>query len=304
MYKREIDNLIKNLEVPKSPIHIDLVLEGGSFNGAYHIGVLLFLRELENKNIIKINRVSGVSVGSYCALMYLTNNVEKFITIFKKVRENWKKKQNLMILKKILKDYVYSISDDDFNNIKKDKLFICYNNIKLNKKIVKSNYKNRDELIKALEHSSYIPHISNKDFCNEGFFIDGGMPFIFENREKNNDNKILYVSISQLSNIKNMIITKDINGTGRVLYGILKCYEFFFHKKNNNMCSFVNDWSMMDYFIVRGKQIIVSILIYLLIIFYYLKNYIDPYIKKNKLYLLLKPIFNELYKDILLQYCF
>ena len=304
MYKREIKNLIKNIKKPEKPKKIDLVLEGGSFNGMYHFGALLFLKELEKEGIIKIDRISGVSVGSYCAVLYLTNNIEKYRDIFKVIRENWKKKQNLSILKNIIKKFVDDLDDKTFNNIKENKLFICYNNIKNKEKIVKHKYKNKEDLMKALENSSYIPHISNKEYCNEGFFIDGGMPHIFENREINSEKKILYISISQLNNIKNMIVAKDINGCGRILYGILKCYEFFFNNKNNNMCSYVNNWNILDYLFIRSKQIFVSLIIYLLILIYNLKKVLEPYIENNSFILILKCILKEFYKDIVLNYCF
>ena len=49
-----IENLpdpIKNVQVPQ---RMDLVLDGGAFNGSYLIGALYFLKEMEKRNYIKI----------------------------------------------------------------------------------------------------------------------------------------------------------------------------------------------------------------------------------------------------------
>jgi len=33
----------------KQPVHIDLILDGGAFNGSYLIGALMFLKEMEDR---------------------------------------------------------------------------------------------------------------------------------------------------------------------------------------------------------------------------------------------------------------
>ena len=41
-----IDDLPENIKNCKNPIMIDLVLDGGAFNGAYLVGALFFLKEM------------------------------------------------------------------------------------------------------------------------------------------------------------------------------------------------------------------------------------------------------------------
>ena len=47
-----IDKLISNIDKNNIPKTIDLILDGGAFNGSYQIGGLLYLKRMENKKMI------------------------------------------------------------------------------------------------------------------------------------------------------------------------------------------------------------------------------------------------------------
>ena len=49
-----IENLPDDLKNSKTPLRLDLVLDGGVFNGSYLVGALYFLKEMEKRNYIKI----------------------------------------------------------------------------------------------------------------------------------------------------------------------------------------------------------------------------------------------------------
>ena len=66
-----IKNLPENFKNNKNPIKLDLVLDGGIFNGSYLIGALYFLKEMEKRNYVKICRISGCSIGSIVAFIYI-----------------------------------------------------------------------------------------------------------------------------------------------------------------------------------------------------------------------------------------
>ena len=53
-----IENLPDEIKNRKEPETIDLVLDGGVFNGSYHIGALYFLKEMERRKYIKIRSFS------------------------------------------------------------------------------------------------------------------------------------------------------------------------------------------------------------------------------------------------------
>ena len=69
-----INNLPDNLLNIKTPIRLDVVLEGGLFNGSFHAGALFFLKEMENRKLVKVERISGASIGSLMAFLYFSNN--------------------------------------------------------------------------------------------------------------------------------------------------------------------------------------------------------------------------------------
>ena len=65
MIDEYVNKLIENLpESSKKLQNIDLVLDGGLFNGSYLVGALYFLKEMERRQYIKIDRISGCSIGS------------------------------------------------------------------------------------------------------------------------------------------------------------------------------------------------------------------------------------------------
>ncbi len=57
-----INTLIENIPDKHLPEELDLVLDGGAFNGIYMLGGLLYIKELEQREKIKIKRVSGCSI--------------------------------------------------------------------------------------------------------------------------------------------------------------------------------------------------------------------------------------------------
>ena len=71
-----IDNLPDNIKNTKKPLQIDLVLDGGIFNGSYLVGALYFLKEMERRNYIKIDRISGCSIGSIVAFLYYIDGLD------------------------------------------------------------------------------------------------------------------------------------------------------------------------------------------------------------------------------------
>ena len=70
-----INKLTENLKIDK-PIKLNIVLDGGSFNGGYLYGSLLYLKHLEKNNKIIINKISGCSVGALMSVLYILDKLE------------------------------------------------------------------------------------------------------------------------------------------------------------------------------------------------------------------------------------
>lgn len=300
-----IKNLAENYPESNKMQHLDLVLESGAANGSYHIGCLLYIKELERKNKLKIDRISGSSIGAIAGLYYLTDTLNDFIEDYKTLRECFKRHLNLNRLKTILRDKIKNLSNDDFEKVNQ-KLFIVFHDITQRQQILKSEFKNKDDLLHSILKSSHIPYITDETFLyreNDRCYFDGGIPHIFCNRESGEKN-ILYINICRVGKINGIFsVKKEKNNYGRLIEGALDAHEFFIYEKPTKFCSYVNNWHMLDYTTLRLKQLCFKILFYFVLISHYIGFYVFPYIANLYIIQLFSPIFLNYYRDFLLFYC-
>ena len=297
MIDNYINQLLENVNHKNIYKNIDLVLEGGAFNGSYMIGCLLYLKQMEEKQLIYIDRISGCSVGAILGLCFLTNKIELAITNAIKMMEFIRKTQDLSLLK----NYYDTILDLILNDIdiKKinNKLFITYFDIKKKEQVITSTYKNKKYLKKILRKSIHVPFMIDRNMCYNNS-IDGCYPFIFKERT----NKILFINLQTLEKIKNIYVIKnEKNIFARILTGILDIHNFY---TNNtcDMCSYVNDWSIYQILLYRSKELIFTLLCYLINISLILKKYIPNCIDDNIYYNKLLVNINNIYNDIIIYY--
>ena len=93
-----IKKLADNFPIPKNPKDIDIVIEGGCFNGLYSLGALLLIKELEDRKYFKVHRVSGASIGTIMGFAYLSDSLLDVPNYFKEIRRCFK----IYLLLKIL----------------------------------------------------------------------------------------------------------------------------------------------------------------------------------------------------------
>ena len=103
MDNQHIKNLVVNLPKEDNLGSIDLVLEAGAANGSYQIGCLMYLKELENQNKVKIDRISGSSIGAISGFYYFTDTLDKFQEDYLLLTKCFKEHLNVHVLKKYLK---------------------------------------------------------------------------------------------------------------------------------------------------------------------------------------------------------
>ena len=179
-----LDELVKNYPKLDKAREIDLVIDGGAFNGSYTLGGLLLMKKLEEINYLKVVRISGCSVGSILGIMYFNNSLNKNFELDKKLKSHFKKNLNLEISKELIRTEVNNVNDNVFNKIKRDKLFISYFKNGRERK-VKNIYKSREDLTKTLLKSCHIPYLIDKNYyCKYDNAIDGIYAHIFENLER------------------------------------------------------------------------------------------------------------------------
>jgi hypothetical protein len=299
-----IDNLPDNIKNSKTPLQIDLVLSGGAFNGSYLIGALYFLKEMENRNFIKINRISGCSIGSIAGLLYVFNDLNKITKIYKYFTKQFKKKYNLSILKNIKN----ILGKDICNNYQKanNMLHICYNNVETCKKIVKNTYTSIDDLCSSIIKSCFVPFLIDETMCYKSKYIDGINPYIFGFEQ---NTKILFLDLLTYDKFNCLINIKNEKNTfHRILSGLLEIHNFFIKNKNTEMCSYVNDWSIFHNSFYKSKLYFEKFIVYIAYILLKINKCLDKNLqyplKETFLYKLLVQMYRSFFNLFLDTYCF
>jgi hypothetical protein len=295
-----IGNIPDEIKNVQSPIIIDLVLDGGIFNGSYLVGALHFLKEMEKQKFIKINRISGCSVGSIIAFLYYIDCLDLMPKFYEIIQTDFKENYNLKIikdLKKLLGENIPINICEKINN----KFFISYNNIKKGKKIFKNKYKDVDVLLNTIIKSCYIPFLIDGNILYENKFIDGINPFIFK---KELNIKILYLDLFGYDKISNLLnIKNEKSNFHRILSGLLDIHTFFIKQSNTQMCSYVNDWNLSNWIFYSIKLLIEKILIYLIYLTVYIKNKFPEDYKNNIISKIVIKITQDIFIILLENYC-
>jgi hypothetical protein len=294
-----IENLPDDIKNVNEPIKMDLVLDGGIFNGSYHVGALYFLKEMENRKYIKIERISGCSVGSIVGFLYFIDSLDLMPKLYDLINKEFRQTYNLKLITELKKHLSEHIPNDICERVN-GRLYITYNNIKKGTKPVKSVYKDADDIINTIIKSSYIPYLIDGNVLYENKSVDGITPFIFKEREK----KILYLDLFGSDKLGNLLNVKNEKSNyHRILSGLLDIHSFFIKKSNTPMCSYVNDWSYSNICFNHIKTIIERICIYLIHVLIFIKTNISEQFKETVLYKILSKISYDVFIIILENYC-
>lgn len=268
-----LDELVKNYPKLDKPREIDLVIDGGAFNGSYTLGGLLLIKKLEEINYLKVVRISGCSVGSLLGVIYFNNSLDCIHELDKRIKADFKENLNLKLTQDLIKEEVNSISDDNFMKMKDDRLYISY--FKNGKdRHIKKKYKNKKELEETLMKSCHIPYLIDKKFyCDKDSAVDGIFAHIFKNLERET---IFYDN----TNIKTMFHLKnEKNSTERIMDGMLKTHKLLLKNEESDLCNYLNKWGDYDYFKRNLKLFLAYIVLKIISTIY------DIFILLNKFFL-------------------
>lgn len=294
-----IENLPDDIKNVNEPIKMDIVLDGGLFNGSYHVGALYFLKEMENRKYIKIERISGCSIGSVVGFLYFIDSLDLMPKLYDLINKEFRQTYNLNFIKE-LKNHLSERIPSDICEKVNGRFYITYNNIKKGTKHVKSIYKNVDDIINTIIKSSYIPYLIDGNILYENKYIDGMNPYVFTERDK----KILYIDLFGTDKLGNLLNVKnEKTNYHRVLSGLLDIHSFFIKQSNTHMCSYVNDWSYSNICFNYIKTLIERICIYLIHLLIFVKKYVSDEFKDTVFYKILSKISYDIFIIILENYC-
>jgi hypothetical protein len=301
MIDEYVNRLIENLpDDTKSLQKIDLILDGGLFNGSYLVGALYFLKEMERRNYVKIDRISGCSIGSIIAFLYYIDALDIMTKLYKLVNNEFKKEFKLKLLKN-LKIYLNDRIPDDICSKVNGKLFICYNDVKKHKKIVKSTYKNVDEIIDTIIKSCFLPLLIDNNMFYKKKYIDGMNAYIFK---KKNETKILHMELFSFDKFTYAInIKNEKTNFHRIMSGLLDIHCFFIKKSNTPMCSYVEDWNIINKCNYNVKVLFEVIITYILYLIHYFKKYVPKDLNNYLFVKIISKLTFDIFSIILENYC-
>ena len=291
----DLKKLIENIQKPTQPLHIKIVCDSGAFNGLYMYGTMIYLKKLEELNYIKVNKLSGSSIGSFLAFCYLTDNLTALLKLYPKLRKKYRLNHNLSYWKKTIKKFFKSLPDN-IHEVVNDKLYINYYNLETHSEQIKHNFNSKEELKNTILYSSFVPYFMNGKMSYKGN-IDGFNPYIFKNRTID-DGKILFIHLNHLNKLKKSFHVKgEVNPDNRILEGILETHKLFTNT-TSNLCSWINNWGVKEYFFLRIRQIIWLLIVYIL---YFIQKYqylIPDSIYSNKIFIFGQTFLSKIYHDL------
>ena len=294
-----INSLIDNIHDKNIPNELDLILDGGAFNGIYMLGGLFYLKELEKREKVKIKRISGCSVGAILGLLFIINKLDLALIVCNNCYTLLRKKRDLKSIvsniEKLLRD---EITDEDIQKLN-DVFFLTYFDAYKGKQILKKKYNSKDHLIDCIFKTIHIPYLSDGSMTYKKGYIDGAFPYIFKKKYK--DRKMVFLNLQSFDKIKKMIMIKnEKNIYPRIFEGLFDTHKFIETQTPNNMCSYVDDWGLKDILLFRLREIIYTILIYIFSFGLHI-DYLIPSSWKNesivKRYI---NIFRNLWQDIMI----
>lgn len=302
MIQKYVDKLIKNLpKQNKSQQKLDIVFDGGAFNGSYLVGAAYFLKSMESKSYIKIERISACSVGSLVSLLYLADSLEIFTDLYQMLMNHFKSNHQLNNFHAICKKIEPRLPKN-ICQLMTNKVYISFYDLKKNKKIVKHKYKSLTDIFDTIYKSSFVPFLMDGNILHKDRYFDGVSPFIFK---KEPGKKILFLDLFGYDKICNMInIKNEKTNHHRILSGLLDIHDFYIKQTSTHMCSYVDEWGIFNqaHFII--KKLLECFVFYFIHVYVYIKNNIPDVFHENIISKIVAKIMKDIYIILIESYCF
>ena len=307
---------------------MNVILEGGIFNGSYLIGALYFLKELEQRKYIKIQKLSGCSIGGLCALLYLIDELNLVEELYYETMINFKETHSFKNINDLFEKILTKMSPNIYKKMK-NKLYVCYYDVEVNKKVVESCFNDNAHLLDCIKRSCFIPFLLNGEIMYENQYLDGIFPYVFSLQERScplkkvkgigtgtgtpeirRDTKTLYLDLVGSDKLKYLISVKNEDSNfHRIMAGILDIHLFFMKENKTKMCSYVEDWTLVDKINVNIlKYCIEKLIINIICIIQYLKVFLSKekyiHLQNHKFFLLSKENIINSWNQFIEHYCF
>ena len=302
MLQEYIDALIENLSDKSIPPEIDLVIDGGGFNGGQQIGVLLYLDRLVKQRRLVIERISGCSVGAGLAASFLTGritNLDKYANI---LVSGFRKNGSLSCLKDVVE---HAIDWDKFADIKEGRLFVTYTDNTIGKRQTVSSYESSEDCKKKLLSSCFLPFVIDGNFETDQGYVDGIAPHLFQDKQR----PCLFVS--SIMGMKGMYgsilcIKGQQNIYPRIITGLDDIHKFLTSGTDNStkLCSWLEKWTLVDVIQFRLRDLIGLVVYILGYILRMYRKYAPTVVTESAIVKEISRIIGSIFRDILFVYAY
>lgn len=277
MISSYIKNLVDTIPNRNNMDIMDIILDGGLFNGSYLAGALLFIREMELRGSIKVRRLSGCSVGSIAAVLYHLDAVKLTEPIYKILLDTFKKTYRVDIFPKMFALMEPLLTDEVIHHMNK-RIYITYYNVNTGKRLVKCKYTCKQDVFDTIKRSCFVPFLIDGNIMYQKKYIDGMNPYIFPKKRHNEERKkvtTLYLDLFGYGKLFNMIsVRNERTNFHRLLSGALDIHFYYLRGTSTSMCSCVEDWSPVEYlYYVYIRRLVERILYYIVYFIYCLQKY-------------------------------
>ena len=265
-----IDGLINQIPSKRKTCrNLSLVIEPNSFKKYYQLlGTLLFLKQMENQDKIKIKRISACIFSSVYAIYYILDNLQ----ILNKLHSYFDNKscENEYMFHEasyytILIDFIKNNIPDDAYVKLTDKLYLSYYDTKWKKKITKHTFVSNEHLMNIIQKSLFIP-FSNGKALYKNRYIACEYSYSFE-KCKHPIINIQSYSISNLFTNNHEFGQTEKQCVKQLRIGIVDAYSFFTTESTTETMSFTNTYLSKDIWQVEIKKIVEQISLLVLSIF-------------------------------------
>lgn len=300
LMKEYIKALVENADTNTIPNELNVIFDGGVFNGVMAAGIALYIKTLEQHQKIKINKISGCSAGSLIALWFICGCKETSIHYLENLIKNFKEDFNFSQLKTLLHDFVNDLfantstkmTKDSLSNNTKDndntkdmltilnnRLFINYYDTQEHKQIIVSVYNTKEEIVQTLMRSCFIPYIMDGNARCDERYMDGMVPYLFK------DNcETLFVKLVTFNKCSRALVLKsEANIHFRLITGVTDANNFFTTGKSD-MCLYIKNRTYYDILFFRGREICAISLFTFIEWMFILKKYLPATLTNSFLY--------------------
>ena len=264
MINKYINKLLLNFPIETSnPMYTDLILDGGLFNGSYLLGCLYFLKKMEKKKLMIIDKISVCSVSSISILFYYIDRLDIWEERYKKSLHHIKENGNLNIVTDILTE-IRPLLPINFCSIINKKLYISYYHVNKGKKVV-STFKSIDYLFEIIHRSCFLPMMVDGNLLHKDKYFDGVNPYILPSTP---NKKRIFIELITWDKLIDIVSVKnETTNLHRILIGVLDIHLFLIKQKSTNMCSYIHEWSIMNINSRKCCKKFFEIIIYYIILF-------------------------------------